>query len=171
MGLFTSYPNLDSLDALLLDQLQDIYDAERRLVKALPKMAEAAHEPALRSAFQHHLTETEGQVTRLEQVFQMIGEKAKAKTCEAMKGLIEEGEQMVKADGDPSVRDAALIAAAQRVEHYEMAAYGCARNFAQRLGYFEAALLLQESLDEEGAADHKLTELADQYVNPRAQMA
>lgn len=170
MALFTS-TTFDSLDTLFIDQLQDIYDAEQRLTQALPKMANAAHNTQLQNAFQHHLTETERQVERLEQVFELIGETPKAKTCEAMKGLIAEGEEVIQAKGDDDVRDAALIAAAQRVEHYEIAAYGTARTFALRLGHLRAGELLQESLDEEGATDHKLTDLAESLINPQAATA
>ncbi len=168
MGLFTS-KELDSLDTLLVDQLQDIYDAEKRLVEALPKMAAAAHDSALRAAFEQHLEETKGQIDRLETVFRLIGQEPKGKTCEAMKGLISEGDEVVNAIGDAAVRDAALIAAAQRVEHYEMAAYGSARTFAERLGHLEAARFLQQNLDEEGNADHKLTKLAETFINAEAQ--
>lgn len=167
MGLFTS-TEFDSLECLFIDQLQDIYDAEQRLTNALPKMAEAASDAQLRGAFRHHLTETRNQVERLEKVFEKLGKKAESKTCEAMKGLIAEGEEMINAKGDERVRDAALIAAAQRVEHYEIAAYGTVRNLAQRLGHDEIASLLQETLEEEGAADHKLTEIAEASVNPQA---
>lgn len=170
MGLFTS-TELDSLDCLLIDQLQDIYDAERRLTKALPKMAEAAGDTQLKQAFENHLTETKQQVKRLEQVFEIIGKDAETKTCEAMKGLIAEGEEMIDAKGDPHVRDAALIAAAQRVEHYEIAAYGTVRNLARRLGYDQAAQILQETLDEEGAADKKLSQIAESSVNAQAATA
>ena len=167
MGLFTS-TEFDSLDCLLTDQLQDIYDAEQRLVKALPKMADAASNAELRNAFNHHLQETKEQVRRLEQVFQSLGQKAESKTCEAMKGLIAEGEEMVNAKGDDDVRDAALIAAAQRVEHYEMAAYGTVRTLARQLGHESAAQLLQQTLDEESAADSKLTQIAESSVNVHA---
>ena len=170
MGLFSS-TNLNSLDALFVDQIQDIYDAEMRLTKALPKMAEAASATQLKNAFQQHLEETKQQVHRLEQVFELIGEKPKTKPCEAMKGLITEGEEVMDATGDDAVRDAALIAAAQRVEHYEMAAYGSARTFALRLAHLDATELLQQSLDEEGAADHKLTQIAESAINPRAATA
>jgi len=169
MGLFSSSKKLDSMETLFLDQLRDLYDAEQRITQALPKMAGAANSPALKAAFQQHLRETEGQLRRLESVFQSVGQSAKAETCEAMKGLITEGDEVVKATGDPDVKDAALIAAAQRVEHYEMAGYGCARTFAQRLGKTEAVRLLQETLDEETATDKKLTQLAEQSVNPKAQ--
>jgi len=168
MGLFSSGKKLDSMEALLVDQLRDLYDAEQRITQALPKMADAAHSPALKAAFQLHLRETQGQVKRLERVFEAVGQSAKAETCEAMRGLLAEGEEVIGATGDPDVKDAALIAAAQRVEHYEMAGYGCARTFAQRLGNREAARLLQETLDEEEATDKKLTQLAEQGVNPAA---
>jgi ferritin-like metal-binding protein YciE len=171
VGLFSSSKRLDSLDDLLVDHLKDLYDAEQRLTTALPKMAAAANNPALKAAFTDHLRETQGQVARLEQVFRALGQTAKAEACEAMQGLIAEGEEAIKAAGDPAVKDAALIAAAQRVEHYEMAGYGCARTFAHRLGRADAARLLQQTLDEEGAADKKLTALAESIVNPQAQTA
>jgi len=168
MGLFSKSMTLNSFDELLVEQLEDLYDAEQRLVSALPKMATAAHSTALKAAFQEHLPQTQGQVSLLEQVFRQLGKSASAKTCEAMKGLITEGEEVVSASGDPNVKDAALIAAAQRVEHYEIAGYGTARTFAERLGRREAARLLQETLDEEAATDKKLTALAEQSINPRA---
>lgn len=171
MGLFSSSPNFDSMEALLIDQLQDLYDAEQRLVKALPKMADAAHDPGLKQAFQDHLRATKNQVTRLERACEAVGQTARAKTCEAMKGLISEGEEMISAKGDPNVRDAALIAAAQRVEHYEIAAYGSARTFARRIGNHQLASLLQQSLDEEKNADKLLTEIAERTVNIKAQTA
>ena len=171
MGLFSSSMALNSFDDLFLEQLQDLYDAEQRLVAALPKMAAAAKSSSLKSAFQEHARQTEEQVTRLEQVFKMMGQKAKSKTCQAMKGLIEEGDEVISASGDPDVKDAALIGAAQRVEHYEIAGYGTARTFAQRLGRHDAAQLLQETLDEEGATDKKLTQLAESSVNRQAAMA
>src|SRR5262249_43833897 len=149
-------------------QLQDLYDAEKRLVKALPQMADAARSSALKAAFQEHFRQTEGHVSRLEQVFRMLGKSAQTKTCEAMKGLVEEGSEVISAKGDADVKDAALIAAAQRVEHYEIAGYGTARTFAQRLGRHDAAQLLQQTLDEEAATDKKLTALAEQSVNPKA---
>jgi len=170
MGLFSS-KTLDSMETLLVDQLQDLYDAEQRLVKALPKMADAAHNQALKSAFQQHLRETQNHVTRLERAFQVMGRKAESKTCAAMKGLIEEGQEVLDAKGDPDVKDAALIAAAQRVEHYEIAGYGTARTFARRLGKQEAVRLLQETLDEEGATDKKLTQLAEPTINVQATKA
>ncbi len=128
MALFTS-TEFRNLEDLFYDELQDLYDAEQRLTKALPKMAEAAECSKLKQAFQHHLQETENHIDRLERVFSLINKDAKSKTCEAMKGLISEGEEVIKAKGDADVKDAAIIAAAQRVEHYEMAGYGAARNF------------------------------------------
>jgi ferritin-like metal-binding protein YciE len=171
MGLFTGSKNYNSMETLFVDQLQDLYDAEQRLTKALPKVADAAHNPGLKAAIQQHLRETQGHVNRLERVFQMVGQSPKAETCDAMKGLISEGERVINATGDPNVKDAALIAAAQRVEHYEIAGYGTARTFAHRLGKPEAARLLQETLDEEGATDKKLTQLAEQSINPKAERA
>ena len=167
MGLFTN-EKFESLNDLFIEQLQDLYDAEKRLTKALPQMADAAQNGDLKQAFQNHLQETEGHVKRLEDVFRMVGAKSKAKTCEAMKGLITEGEEMIGAKGDANVRDAALIAAAQRVEHYEIAGYGTLRTFADRLGYSDAARVLQQTLDEEGAADKKLTHIAEQNINWKA---
>lgn len=166
MGLFST--TFDSMETLLEEQLQDLYDAEQRIVAALPKMEAAAHSAELKSAFRQHLAETKNQVSRLEQVFQALGKKADGKTCQAMKGLIAEGDEIVSASGDADVKDAALIAAAQRIEHYEIAAYGTARTFAQRLGNQEAARLLQQTLDEEGATDKKLTQIAERSVNPQA---
>jgi ferritin-like metal-binding protein YciE len=168
MGLFSSSTALNTFDDLFVEQLQDLYDAEKRLTKALPLMAGAAHNGALKSAFQDHLRQTENHVSRLEKVFQMLGKSAHAKTCEAMKGLVEEGQEAINARGDPNVRDAALIAAAQRVEHYEIAGYGTVRMFAERLGKQDVARILQETLDEEAATDKKLTGLAEQSINPKA---
>ena len=165
--LFTS-PTFDSLDDLLLEQVEDLYDAEKRLLEALPKMAQAANSPELKTAFNNHWRETEGHVRRLERVFDQLHQRPQRETCEAMKGLIEEGQQMAGAKGDPAVKDAALIAAAQRVEHYEISGYGSARTFAERVGHREIARLLQETLDEEKAADKKLTEVAEQSVNLQA---
>ena len=167
MGLFSSM-TLNSMNDLFAVQIEDLYDAEQRLTKALPKMADAATNKQLEAAFQQHLRETEQHVSRLEKVFSIIGMSPKRETCEAMKGLIAEGDEAVNAAGDPHVRDAALIAAAQRVEHYEIAGYGTVRTFAERLGRADAARLLQQTLDEEGAADKKLTAIAEQSVNPKA---
>ena len=145
--------HMESLKDLFLDQLKDLYHAENQLVKALPKMSKAASNPQLQQAFDSHLQETQGHVQRLEQVFEELGEPAKGKTCKAMQGLIEEGKEAMDEDAEPEVMDAALIAAAQRIEHYEMAGYGCVRTYAQQLGQKQAANLLQQTLEEEGAAD------------------
>lgn len=170
MPLFSSI-EFNSFNDLFVNQIEDLYDAENRLTKALPKMAEAAHSSQLKQAFQSHLTETEGHVSRLEQIFREINVEPKRETCEAMKGLIAEGEEMIKAHGDPDIKDAALIAAAQRVEHYEMSGYGTARSFAQRLGLNQAATLLQQTLNEEKAADQKLNTIAESSVNQKATSA
>jgi ferritin-like metal-binding protein YciE len=167
MGLFSSM-TLNSLNDLFVVQIQDLYDAEQRLTKALAKMAEAASSKQLKSAFQEHLRETEQHVTRLEKVFSVMGVTPQRDTCEAMKGLIAEGEEVISATGDAEVKDAALIAAAQRVEHYEIAGYGTVRTLAQHLGQEEVAQLLQQTLDEEGACDQKLTKIAESTVNVRA---
>jgi ferritin-like metal-binding protein YciE len=161
---------LDNLRSLLLDEIKDLYDAEKQLVKALPKMAKASAAPELRAAFEEHLEVTRGHVERMEKVFEILGETARGKKCKAMEGLVEEGGELIdeKDDADPTVLDAGLIAAAQRVEHYEMAGYGCVRTFARLLGENEAADLLQETLDEEGEADKKLTELAETVINVEA---
>lgn len=170
MGLFSSM-TLNSLEDLFVLQLQDLYDAEQRLTKALPKMAEAAKTRELKSAFNKHLRETEQHVKRLEKVFEILGTTARRETCEAMKGLISEGDEAVSAGGADEVRDAALIAAAQRVEHYEMAGYGTVRTLADQLGQKEVARILQETLDEEGECDKKLTEIAESRVNAKAAKA
>ena len=167
MALFTT-TELNSFRDLFVNQIEDLYDAENRLTKALPKMADAATSPQLKQAIQQHLTETQGQVSRLETIFREINVEPKRETCEAMKGLISEGEEMMEAKGDPDVKDAAIIAAAQRVEHYEISGYGSARSFAQRLGLTQAANLLQQTLNEEAAADKKLTEIAESAVNVQA---
>jgi ferritin-like metal-binding protein YciE len=160
---------LETLNDLLLDHLKDLYDAEHQITKALPKMAEAASSQQLKSAFQQHLSETENQIRRLEQAFGTMGKKATRKTCKGMKGVIEEGDEILKEDADPSVRDAGLISAAQKVEHYEIAGYGTARSYAQMLGMTEVANLLQQTLDEEGMTDEKLTQLAESSINVQAQ--
>jgi ferritin-like metal-binding protein YciE len=160
---------LNNLNDLLIDQLKDLYNAESQLTKALPKMVKAAKNPELRKAFETHLAQTEEHVSRLEQVFESLGEKVKSKTCLAMKGLIEEGAEAIKEDAEPSVKDAALIAAAQRVEHYEIAAYGTVRRYAEQLGKKEAANLLDKTLQEEGDTDKLLTKIAESHVNKMAQ--
>lgn len=151
---------MNSLRELLVDELQDLYNAENQLIKALPKMAKAASNPKLKDGFETHLKETKGHVDRLEQCFRLLGEKAKGKTCHAMQGLVEEGKEAIEEDGVDAVRDAQLIGAAQRVEHYEMAAYGTARAFAETLGETKVVKLLQATLDEEGETDKKLTVLS-----------
>jgi ferritin-like metal-binding protein YciE len=161
---FTSL-KLDSLRDLLVEQLRDLYSAETQLVEALPKIAEAASSQELKSAFEHHLQQTYEHVSRLKDIFGDIGEKSSGETCEAMKGLIKEGEILLKAEGDPDVRDAGLIGAAQRVEHYEIAGYGTARSLAQRLGDSQVAGTLQLTLNEEAEADKKLTSIAEGQVN------
>ncbi len=133
---------LDSLDTLFRDQIEDLYDAEQRLVDALPNMADASSSPQLKQAFESHLQETRNHVSRLERIFHALGQEAESKTCQAMKGLVKEGQEAIDAEGDPNVKDAALIAAAQRVEHYEIAAYGTARTFARQLNLGEIASIL-----------------------------
>ena len=157
---------LDSLEKLFLDQLKDIYSAEGQLIKALPKMAKAASSPALRQAFESHLEETKVQKERLDQIAADLGLKLTGKKCAAMEGLIEEGKEVLEADGPGPVIDAALIAAAQRIEHYEISAYGTARALAQHLGHAQAVKLLDQTIKEEGETDHKLTALAEKEVYP-----
>jgi ferritin-like metal-binding protein YciE len=159
---------VSTLEELFLDEIRDLYDAEKQLVKALPKMAKAATSEDLKEAFTSHLEETQGHVTRLEQVFEEMGQKARAKKCAAMTGLVAEGQELVTSTEESSVRDAGLIAAAQKVEHYEMAGYGSARTHAGLLGQDKAAELLQATLDEEKAADTKLNDLAQTSVNEEA---
>ena len=162
---------LDSLRTLWIEEMRDLYNAENQLVKALPKMAKKASTSELKEALESHLEETRGHVERLDEIFQKLGKKPTGKTCKGMQGLIEEGSEMMNEDGPDSVIDAGIIAAAQRVEHYEMAGYGAARTFASILEQDEAEDLLQETLDEEGAADDKLTEIAEGIVNEKAEDA
>lgn len=152
---------MNKLRETFLNQLMDIYDAEKQLVKALPKVAKAAQHEELKNAIETHLEETEGHVERLDQVFEIIGESAKAKKCQAMAGLLEEGNEGIKDEEG----DAALICAAQKIEHYEIAAYGCLHTWARLLGEEDAADLLEETLDEEKSADDKLTEIAESAIN------
>ncbi len=163
--------DINSLQDLYLAELQDLYDAENRIIKALPKMAEAASSPDLRRAFQEHLEQTRRQSDRLERIFSMLNESPKGKKCKGMDGILDEGKEMMDLDAPPAVCDAALISAAQRVEHYEIAAYGTVRTFARRLGYEDQAQLLQETLQEEGETDKKLTSLAESYINEDARSA
>ena len=137
--------SLDSLEKLFLEELKDIYNAEKQITRALPRMAKAAESPELEQAFTQHLKETEGQIQRLERIFKELGQAARGKKCKGMEGLIEEGKEMLEEDGEPAVIDAALIASAQRVEHYEIAAYGCLRTYAELLGYSEAEQLLSRT--------------------------
>jgi ferritin-like metal-binding protein YciE len=160
---------VNTLRDLYVVQLQDLYNAESQLVKALPKMERAATHSQLKQAFMQHLAQTEEHVQRLEQIFQTLGSKPSGKTCRAMEGLIQEGEEMITMKGEPAVIDAGLIAAAQRVEHYEIAGYGCVRTYAQLLGEQLGAKLLQQTLDEEGKADQLLTRIAEQVINIEAE--
>jgi ferritin-like metal-binding protein YciE len=162
---------LDSLRTLWIEELRDLYNAETQLVKALPKMAKKASNPELREAFENHLEETRNHVERLDEIFSRLGKKPTGKTCQAMKGLIEEGSELMQEDGPSSVIDAGIICAAQKVEHYEIAGYGTVRTWASILGEDEAEDLLQETLDEEGAADDTLTEVAEGIVNEEAEEA
>jgi ferritin-like metal-binding protein YciE len=159
---------LDSLQTLYIEELRDLYNAEQQLVKALPKMAEKASASELKQAFEDHLEQTKEHVVRIEEIFERLDKKPTGKTCKAMKGLIEEGSEILEEEGEDSVIDAALIAAAQRVEHYEIAGYGTVRTFANILGEEDAAELLQQTLDEEGETDKLLTDLAESVVNVEA---
>jgi ferritin-like metal-binding protein YciE len=162
---------MESLKDLYLEQLRDLFDAETQLIDALPKMAEAAHHTALKNAFHQHLGQTREHVTRLQRLFSALGERPEGQTCHGMKGLIKEGQEMIKAKGDPDVIDAGLIAAAQRVEHYEIAAYGTVRAYAEILGGEEAVKVLEKTLQEEEETDDKLTELAETQINVEAEVA
>jgi ferritin-like metal-binding protein YciE len=157
-----------TLHDAFIDELRDTYDAEKQLTKALPKMAKAASNPKLRQALESHLEETERQIERLEQVFESLDEKVRGKHCEGIAGIIEEGKSIMEEDFDETTMDACLIAAGQRAEHYEMAAYGTLVAWAQAMGHTEAETLLQQTLDEEKAADKKLTGVAKSKVNRKA---
>lgn len=163
--------DLKDLRDLYVEQLRDLYNGEEQIIKALPKMAEKVSNEELRNAFEQHLEQTKEQKRRLEQIFEEYDEKPSGHTCEGMKGIIEEGREMMKKKGNEDARDAGLIAAAQRVEHYEIAGYGTARTLAQRLGENNAVELLQRTLEEEKETDKKLSRLAEQTVNPQAQRA
>jgi len=162
---------LDSLKKLYIEELRDLYNAENQIIKALPKMAKAATSPELQAAFTEHLEQTKGQVARLDMIFEKLGKNPKGKTCKAMEGLVEEGSELMKEDAEPEILDAGLIAAAQRVEHYEIAGYGTVRTYARILNETEAERLLQETLDEEGETDKKLTQLAESLINREAASA
>ena len=160
--------SLESLDDLLQDELKDIYDAEKQITKALPKMAKKASSEELRQAFEEHLRQTEQQIERLEQVFEQLEIPARGKPCEGMKGIIREGQDMISEAEDDATRDALMIAAAQKVEHYEIASYGSARTWATMLGKNDVAALLEETLEEEKETDQKLTGIAESMVNQEA---
>jgi ferritin-like metal-binding protein YciE len=160
---------LNSLHDLYVEHIQDLHSAEQQILDALPKMAEKANHSKLRDAFTHHREQTQQHARRLEEIAKRLGISAGGKTCKGMKGLIEEGSEALKEDGDPDVRDAALISAAQRVEHYEIAAYGCARTYANALGLTQDVDVLQRTLDEEGETDKLLTKVAESIVNPDAE--
>jgi len=156
-----------ALKELYIDELKDIYNAENQLVKALPKMAKAANSEELRTGFEEHLEQTRGHVQRLEQIFKELGEKPSGKKCKGMEGLVAEGQEMMGEDFEDDVMDAALISAAQRVEHYEIAAYGTVRTYAELLGEDTAVQLLEQTLEEEKETDQKLTDMASE-INVRA---
>ena len=160
--------SLDTLEKLYISELRDLYSAENLLLKALPKMAKGASSPELKDAFEKHLEQTKGHVERLEQLFDQLDESPKGKTCHGMKGLIEEGSEILNEEGEDSVLDAGMIVAAQKVEHYEIASYGSVRTFASLLGKDDEAKLLQSTLDEEGETNEILNQLAETVVNPEA---
>jgi ferritin-like metal-binding protein YciE len=162
--------SVESLEKLLIHELKDLYSAEKQILQALPKMAKAATNPELKKAFQTHEKQTQQQVKRIEKIFANLEGSPTGKKCKGMEGLMEEGKEIMQEDMPDALRDAALIGAAQKVEHYEMAAYGTAREMAERLGLQDAARLLQETLDEEGDTDKLLTDIATR-VNPRAEAA
>jgi len=159
--------SVETFEELLIDELKDLYSAEKQIVRSLPKLAKAAASPELQDALLSHLEETKGQVERLEQIAELVGKKLTGKSCVGMKGVLEEGSEVLEDTDKGIVRDAALISAAQRVEHYEMAGYGSARDFAKALGLSEVASLLEETLEEEKAADKKLSSIS-KVVNNQA---
>jgi len=159
---------LDTLQTLFISELRDLYSAENQLLKALPKMAKGASSTELKDAFEKHLEQTKGHVARLEELFEQLDESPKGKTCHGMKGLIQEGSEILQEDGEDSVLDAGIIVAAQKVEHYEIASYGSVRTFADLLGKYGAARLLQSTLDEESETNEILNRLAEGIVNPEA---
>jgi len=162
---------LESLRDLYVDELKDVYNAEKQILKALPRMAKKASHEELRTAFEDHITVTEEQVRRLETIFDDLGLPARGKKCLGMEGLIAESKEMMSEDAEPEVLDAAMISSAQRVEHYEIAAYGTLRTYARQLGFENHAELLQRTLDEEGAADKMLSQIAESSVNLDAESA
>ncbi|HZH98625.1 MAG TPA: ferritin-like domain-containing protein, partial [Fimbriimonadaceae bacterium] len=159
---------LNSLRDLFVEEMKDLYSAERQIIAALPKMAKAVQNEELRKAFETHLEETKVQVERIQQICEQLGVKPTGHPCKAMEGIIAEGQELLEQKGEPNVIDAALIGAAQRVEHYEIAAYGCARTYARILGLKEAEQMLQQTLDEESKTDELLTKLAESHINQDA---
>ena len=160
---------IQNLKEALVEELKDLYSAEQQLIEALPKMAEEASNTQLKAGFQHHLAQTQEHVSRIEQAFETLGEKAEAHTCQAMKGLVKEGSEIIEEEADPQVKDALLIAAAQKVEHYEIASYGTVCTWAELLGLTELKELLGQTLDEEEKTDKLLTTLAESTVNVQAE--
>jgi ferritin-like metal-binding protein YciE len=160
--------SIETMEELFVDQLRDLYHAEKQLVKALPKMAKNSNSAELQRAFEHHLRQTEGHVNRLEQIFDRIASKAKAKKCEAMEGLIEEGQDLIDSGAPSEVIDAGLICAGQKVEHYEIASYGTLVTWARQLGHYDCADILKQTLEEEKATDERLTNLAESHINQQA---
>lgn len=156
---------MESLQDLYVHELEDLYNAEKQILQALPKLAQSSEHEELRQAFEEHRRITEEQVRRLEMIFDDLGQRPGGRKCRGIEGIIEEGEQILREDVAPEVRDAAIIGTAQRVEHYEIAAYGTVRTFADQLGFAEHANLLQQTLDEEGESDRRLTEIAESRVN------
>jgi ferritin-like metal-binding protein YciE len=152
----------ESLHDLYLSELRDLYHAEKQILKALPKVIENTNSPELQTALSNHLEETKGHVARLEQVFRLHNEEPKAETCDGMKGILSEGEDILDHDENPAVRDAGIVAACQKVEHYEMSAYGSVRTWAEQMGHTQAAQILQQTLEEEKQADKKLTQIGEQ---------
>jgi ferritin-like metal-binding protein YciE len=159
---------LESMQDVFTNQLKDVFNAEKQLTKALPKMAKGARSPKLAEAFEHHLEETEGQIRRLEQVFEHLGKRAQGKHCHGMEGLLKEGDEALEAEGEDALVDTEIIAAAQRVEHYEIAAYGCLVEYSKLMGMDEVTRLLEQSLEEEKAADRKLTEVNESEISANA---
>ncbi len=162
--------SVNTIEKLFLEELKDLYSAENQITKALPKMIKAAKSQELRNALEKHLKETEGQIERLDRVFEMLGTRHTSKTCEGMKGVLEEGSEMLQETEEGDVRDMAIISAGQRVEHYEMAAYGTVRSYAKHLEKPQVAQLLEETLEEEKSADKKLTQISEQ-VNRQTKRA
>ncbi|MDB6109712.1 MAG: hypothetical protein JWR69_1462 [Pedosphaera sp.] len=159
---------INSLAGLFLEEVKDLYSAEKQLTKALPKVAKKASSPELKSALEEHLTQTEGHINRLEEVFRMLGQKPKARPCVAMKGILEEASEIMSEKAEPAVLDAALIGAAQKVEHYEIASYGTVVQWAKQMGRDDIKTLLGQTLDEEEKTDQKLSQLAKTRINIQA---